>query len=114
MKRALLSLLLGTLFVIGYFIMCSFLWGYFRLTEQTLKKLLTPLNLPRYIYHNIFGLRIDESYWLIALEIVSILLMYSAIFYFAFTLYAKITAKSKDKEMEYPPNPPVFNSEKEY
>ena len=114
MKRALLSLLLGTLFVVGYFFMCSLLWGYFRLTEQTLKKLLTPLNLPRYVYYNIFGLRIDESNWLIALEVVSILLMYSAIFYFAFTLYARIKAKPVSGEIEYPPNPPVFNSEKEY
>ncbi len=113
MKRALLSLLFGSLSVIGYFVMCSLLWGTLRLTDKTLKRLLTPLNLPRYVYQNIFGLRIDESYWFIALEIISILLMYSAIFYFAFTFYAKIIAKPKSKEIQYPPNPPVFNSEKE-
>lgn len=109
MKRLLLSLVCGIVSVVGYVFLVAILLRVFKLSHETLLRLLIPLNIPRYIYENILGFHIGKPNSVnITIEIAAMVLTYSIPFYLAFTLYAKVMKKSKTKEIQLPPEPPIF------
>jgi hypothetical protein len=110
MKRALLSLLCGITFVVGYFIVVIILHQIFQVNLQTVALLLTPLNLPYDIYKKIFGLYYGNRTVLLIGNQVCNVLIYSAIFYFIFVQYAKFKKKNEIKGIGVPPPPPNFES----
>jgi hypothetical protein len=113
MKRALLSLLCGIAFVVGYFIVVITLHLVFQINLQTVALLLNPLNLPYGIYKKIFGLYEGNQTVLLIGNQVCNVLIYSAIFYFIFAQYANFKKKNEIKGVEVPPPPPNFESKKE-
>jgi len=109
MKRVLLSLLCGTCLLFGYFISLALLQALFDLRLETIAALLQPMNLPYGIYKRVFGLYYGDRRVVMILNQVANILLYSAVFYFIFTQYAKLKNKNQPKGIETPPDPPTFN-----
>ena len=113
MKRILMSLAASIIFITLLFILVFILEEVFSVSEEKTAILTIPVKIPSYIYYDVLHLREPHNDLvlvpIILAALIFNLILYSSIFYLAFTLFAQIRRKPKIEGIETPPDPPIFN-----
>lgn len=109
MKRILLSLLCGIIFLVGYLFVIYLLDDFFEVENETIVFLIQPLNFPYEIYKKLFGIYYGRRVVVSTVSLISIVLMLSGLSYLILALYARLTKKSEIISSEIPSEPPKFD-----